>query len=202
MLLVVFSAPCCTVERGGSDERYRLIALVAAIAATLVGFHEAFHSFTIPKPTLVDITGNGRWTRAAGNNPDTFGFAIGPARRVPARRRVHGQLPTAVSRHGILSISHDIPSATNFTQVIRAACLSRWWVPRRQWVTFITRRSQLNDGSGNFGDALAHRRLGPRQCRPVTGKSPHLVSSHRLSDQHRRRSRRRSAPLPISLVPG
>lgn len=53
-----------------------VVALVAAIAATFVGCQ----SVPSPsKPTLVDITGNGRWTRAAGNNPDTFGFAVGAA---------------------------------------------------------------------------------------------------------------------------
>ena len=70
-----------------------IVVALLAVATAFVGCQ------SVPSPSrpiLVDITGNGRLTRAAGSNPDTFGFALVlPRSARPAAR------PWLTARNGI-----------------------------------------------------------------------------------------------------
>ena len=175
-----------------------VVALVAAIAATLVGCQ----SVSVPspsKPTLVDITGNGRWTRAAGNNPDTFGFAIGPAEECPPGGVSMANCPQRYPDTAF--IDFDIPSLTNFT-VDSGGVPFTLVGPAAPMGDFQYRRSQLNDGSG----ATTRWRIAvsvPANVvqSPVKARTwcPVTVFPISIVDEA---GGTRSAPLPISLVWG
>jgi hypothetical protein len=171
-------------------------ALLAAIAATFVGCQ----SVPSPsKPALVDITGNGRWTRAAGNSPDTFGFAVGPAEECPPGGASMTNCPQRYPDTAF--IDFDIPSLTNFTVDSNGAPFTLVG-PAAPLGDFQYRRSQLNDGSG----ATTRWRIAvsvpsnvvqsPPKARtwcPVTVFPINIVDEAGSA---------RSAPLPVSLVWG
>ena len=120
------------------------VALLAAIGAAFVGCQ----SQTVPspaKPTLVDITGNGKLTRASGNNPDKFGFALGAAEECPPGGPSMANCPRRYPDTAF--IDFDVPSLTNFT-VDSGGVPFTLVGPAAPMGDFQYRRSQLNDGSG------------------------------------------------------
>src|SRR5215213_6766833 len=99
-------------NQGVAMTRLGAVALLSAIAAGFIGCQ----SQTVPtpsKPTLVDITGNGKLTRASGNNPDRFGFALGSAQECPPGGPSMANCPQRYPDTAF--IDFDIPSLTNFT---------------------------------------------------------------------------------------
>jgi hypothetical protein len=174
------------------------VALLASVTAAFVGCQ----SQTVPspaKPTLVDITGNGRWTRASGNNPDMFGFALGAAEECPAGGPSMANCPQRYPDTAF--IDFDIPSLTNFTVDSGGApfTLVGSAAPMGD---FQYRRSQLNDGSGattrwRIAVAVpANVVQSPAKARtwcPVTTFPINIVDEAGGT---------RSAPLPVQLVWG
>jgi hypothetical protein len=172
-----------------------IVVALLAVATTFVGCQ----SVPSPsKPTLVDITGNGRWTRASGNNPDRFGFAVAAAEEctpgTPMANCPRRYPDTAF-------IDFDIPSLTNFTVDSNGVPFTLVG-PAAPLGDFQYRRSQLNDGSG----ATTRWRIAvsvPANVvqSPATARTwcPVTVFPINIIDEV---GGTRSAPLPISLVWG
>ena len=178
-----------------------VVALLAVIATVFVGCQ----SQTVPvpspaKPTLVDITGNGRLTRASGNNPDRFGFAYGAAEECPP-----GSPPNMTNcpqRYPDTAfIDFDIPSLTNFTVDSNGVPFTLVG-PAAPMGDFQYRRAQLNDGSG----ATTRWRIAvavPANVvqSPPTARTwcPVTVFPINIVDEA---GGNRSAPLPVQLIWG
>lgn len=173
-----------------------VVALAAVIAATFVGCQ----SVPSPaKPTLVDITGNGRWTKAVGANPDRFGFAVGPAEECPPGGTSMANCPQRYPDTAF--IDFDIPSLTNFTVDSNGVPFTLVG-PAAPLGDFQYRRAQLNDGSGattrwriavSVPANVVQSPATPRTWCPVTVFPINIVDEAGGT---------RSAPLPVSLVWG
>jgi len=180
-------------EEGGAMIKLGIVALLAAIGAAFVGCQ----SVPSPsKPTLVDITGNGHWTRAVGNDPDKFGFALGAAAVCPPGNPTTATCPQRYPDTAF--IDFDVPSLTNFT-VDSGGVPFTLVGPAAPIGDFQYRRSQLNDGSGattrwRIAVAVpANVVQSPAKARtwcPVTTFPINIVDEAGGS---------RSAPLPVQL---
>lgn len=175
-----------------------VVALLAAIAAGFVGCQ----SQTVPtpaRPTLVDITGNGKWVRASGANPDWFGFALGSAEECPPGGPSMANCPQRYPDTAF--IDFDVPSLTNFT-VDSGGVPFTLVGPAAPMGDFQYRRSQLNDGSG----ATTRWRIAvavPANVvqSPVKARTwcPVTIFPINIVDEA---GSARSAPLPVQLVWG
>jgi hypothetical protein len=176
-----------------------VVALLAAIAAGVVGCQSQTVVPAPAKPTLVDITGNGKLTRASGNNPDKFGFALGAAEECPPGGPSMANCPRRYPDTAF--IDFDIPSLTNFT-VDSGGVPFTLVGPAAPMGDFQYRRSQLNDGSG----ATTRWRIAvavPANVvqAPPTARTwcPVTVFPINIVDEA---GGTRSAPLPVQLVWG
>lgn len=173
-----------------------IVVALLTVATTFV----ACQSVPSPsRPILVDITGNGRLTRAVGSNPDTFGFALGAAEECPPGGASMANCPQRYPDTAF--IDFDIPSLTNFTVDSNGVPFTLVG-PAAPLGDFQYRRAQLNDGSG----ATTRWRIAvsvPANVVQAPAKArtwcPVTVFPINIVDEA---GGTRSAPLPISLVWG
>ncbi len=98
------------------------------------------------KPVLIDITGNGRWTKASTNSSDNFGFYVGAAEDCPPGSG-GGPISCPLRYPDAAFIDFEIPTLTGFTVDSGGVAFTLVGdaVPIGD---FQFRRSQLTDGSG------------------------------------------------------
>jgi hypothetical protein len=145
------------------------------------------------KPTLVNIDGYGRWTKATATAPDTFGFSLRPAEDVcPGVAPVN--FTTCPPRFPDTAfIDFYIPTGTSFTVSSGGTTLTEVG-PTATMSDYQYRRAAMDDGSGKTSKwriAVAVPSAGRTWC-PATLLPLNIVDVSATQPSP-------SAPLPVTL---